>query len=85
MMQETGWFGARDLTITESADDLLSAFALWEIPLAQDRARLHLAAGGGYLLMGGDSGRLALEDLPPAISRMANLGGASHEAAIEMT
>ena len=85
MMQETGWFGARDLTITESADDLLSAFALWEISLAQDRARLHLAAGGGYLLMGGDSGRLALEDLPPAISRMANLGGASHEAAIEMT
>ena len=85
MMQETRWFGARELTITESADDLLSVFALWEIPLAQERARFHLAAGGGYLLMGGDSGRLALEDLPVGVSRMATFGGASHEAAIEMT
>ncbi len=85
MMRETRWFGARELTITESADDLLSAFVVWEIPLAQERARFHLAAGGGYLLMGGDSGRLALEDLPVGISRMATLGGVSREAAIEMT
>ena len=85
MMGETRWFGARELTITDSADDLLSAFAVWEIPLAQERVRFHLAAGGGYLLMGGDSGRLALEDLPVGISRMATLGGVSHEAAIEMT
>ena len=85
MMRETRWFGAEDLPLTDSADDLLSVFAVREFPLAQERARFHLAAGGGYLLMGGDSGRLVLEDLPPGISRMATFGGASHEAVVEMT
>ena len=85
MMRETRWFGAQDLTIRDSADDLLSAFAVREFPLANGRARFHLAAGGGYLLMGGDSGRLELDDVPPGISRIASLGDASHEATIEMT
>lgn len=85
MMRETPWFGAEELPLTDSADDLLSVFAVREFPLVQGRARFHLAAGGGYLLMGGDSGRLVLEDLAPGISRMATFGGASHETAIEMT
>jgi len=85
MMRETPWFGAEELPLTDSADDLLSVFAVREFPLVQGRARFHLAAGGGYLLMGGDSGRLVLEDLAPGISRMATFGGASHEVAIEMT
>ena len=85
MMRETRWLGTEDLALTESADDLLSVFGVREFPLARGRARFHLAAGGGYLLMGGDSGRLAMEDLPLGISRMATLGGVSHEAVIEMT
>lgn len=87
MMRETPWFGAEDLPLTDSADDLLSVFAVREFPLARGRATVHLAAGGGYLLMGGDSGRLVLEDLPPGVSPMATFafGGASHEAVIEMT
>ena len=85
MMRETRWFGAQDLPLTDSADDLLSVFAVREFPLARGRATVHLAAGGGYLLMGGDSGRLVLEDVPPGVSRMATFGGTSHEAVIEMT
>ncbi len=85
MMRETRWFGAQDLPLTASADDLLSVFAVREFPLARGQATVHLAAGGGYLLMGGDSGRLVLEDLPPGISQMATFGGTSHEAVIEMT
>ena len=85
MMRETRWFGADELPLAESADDLLSVFAVREFPLPRRRARFHLAAGGGYLLMGGAAGRLVLEDLPPGISRLATFGGASRQAAIEMT
>ncbi len=85
MMREISLFGSQDLPLTESADDLLSAFAVWEMPLANGQARFYLAAGGGYLLMGGDSGRLALEDLPPGISRSTVLGDAPGGASLRMT
>jgi len=41
--------------------------------------------GGGYLLVGDDSGRLGLNDLPPGISRTGTFDGESHEATVEMT
>lgn len=85
MVRETRWRGVQDLTITDSADDLLSALATWEVPLHDKRASFYLAVGGGYLLVEGDSGRLRLNDLPPGISRTGSFDGASHEATIEMT
>jgi len=33
MVRETNWRGVQDLTISDSADDLLSALAVWELPL----------------------------------------------------
>ena len=85
MVRETSWRGVQDLTIADSADDLLSALAVWELPLHDKRARFSLAVGGGYLLVGVDSGRLRLNDLPPGISRTGSFDGESHEATVEMT
>ena len=85
MVRETSWRGVQDLTITDSADDLLSALATWEVPLHDKRASFYLAVGGGYLLVGGDSGRLRLNDLPPGVSRTGSFDGESREVTIEMT
>ncbi|MCY4627977.1 MAG: hypothetical protein OXE58_10500 [Acidobacteria bacterium] len=85
MMRETHLLGSQDLAITESADDLLSAFAVREFPLVDGKARLYLAVGGGYLLMGGDSGRLVLEDLPPGVSRSGSFDGVIRDGTVEMT
>lgn len=85
MARETSWRGAQDLTITDSADDLLSVLAAWELPLHDKRASFYLAVGGGYLLVGGDSGRLRLHDIPPGLSRTGSFDGESHEATVEMT
>lgn len=85
MVRDTSWRGVQDLTVADSADDLLSALAVWELPLHDKRARFSLAVGGGYLLVGVDSGRLRLNDLPPGISRTGSFDGESHEATVEMT
>ena len=84
MARETNWRGAQELAITDSANDLLSAFAVREFPLRDERVRFYLAAGGGYLLMGGDSGRLAVNDLPPGISGAYDFGGESYDGSIEV-
>ena len=47
-VRETSWFGARDLTISGSADDLPSAFAVREFSRHDERAKFYLAANGGY-------------------------------------
>ena len=84
MARETNWRGAQELAITDSASDLLSAFAVREFPLRDERVTFYLAAGGGYLLMGGDSGRLALNDLPPGISGAYDFDGDSYTASGEV-
>ena len=84
MVRETNWRGAQELAITDSANDLLSVFAVREFSLRDERVRFYLAAGGGYLLMGGDSGRLALNDIPPGISGEYDFGGESYEASVEV-
>ncbi len=84
MIRETNWRGAQELAITNSANDLLSVFAVREFSLLDERVRFYLAAGGGYLLMGGDSGRLALNDIPPGISGTGDFGGESYDASIEV-
>ncbi len=85
MVRETNWRGAQELAITDSANDLLSVFAVREFFRLDERVSFYLAAGGGYLLMGGDSGRLALNDIPPGVSRTGDFGGESVEATIQMT
>ena len=84
MVRETNWRGAQELAITDSANDLLSAFAVREFPLRDERVRFYLAAGGGYLLMGGDSGRLAVNNIPPGISGAYDFGGESYDGSIEV-
>ena len=84
MVRETNWRGAQELAITDSANDLLSVFAVREFSRLDERVSFYLAAGGGYLLMGGDSGRLALNDIPPGISGAHDFRGASHEASAEV-
>ena len=84
MVRETNLRGAQELAITDSANDLLSAFAVREFPLRDERVRFYLAAGGGYLLMGGDSGRLAVNNIPPGISGAYDFGGESYDGSIEV-
>ncbi len=84
MVRETNWRGAQELALTDSANDLLSVFAVREFSLLDERVSFYLAAGGGYLLMGGDSGRLTLDDVPPGISGAYDFGGESYEATMEV-
>ena len=84
MVRETNWRGAQELALTDSANDLLSAFAVREFSLRDERVRFYLAAGAGYLLMGGDSGRLAVNDIPPGISGAYDFGGESSDAPVEV-